>query len=79
MNDEVHQLVFEHLLRVHVGDEEADVVTLWTAVRTLTQIHKTVLKHSMIYSWAKLAKSIIIITDNVCIALFSGVSKLTAE
>ena len=30
VNDEVHQLVLEHLLRVHVGDEEADVIVLWT-------------------------------------------------
>lgn len=28
MDDEVHQLVLVHLLRVKVGDEEADVVSL---------------------------------------------------
>ena len=33
-NDEVHQLVFIHLLRVEVGDEETNVVALQTHTQT---------------------------------------------
>ena len=40
LDDKVHELVLDHLLRVEIGDEEADVVTLprksvRTALRTI--------------------------------------------